>query len=424
MRANLNTLSEGIRIALSAIGASKVRAGLTILGVAIGVAVVVTMAAMITGIRSSIFESFEAAGPENFFVMPFDFSEIRLTGDGSGRPPWWNRPDLTHEEIRRIERLPTVDEATVDFDFSVTMSFEGNRVTGIQSSGNSAGWPSYVPGDFSAGRNFVPSEVQQARAVVVLSRSLAEELFGQRDPIGRSIRVSARRRGVNPLFRVVGVFDQEGNVFAEVVDHFAIFPWTSAEKRLKARNPFQNFLSLVVVPNPDFGRDEAKDQVTTVLRSMRGLGPGDDNNFALVESQQMIETFDQLTAVFFLVMIALSSVALMVGGIGVIGIMMISVTERTREIGIRKAVGATRNEILWQFLVEAAVLTFMGGAIGLGLGAALATGIEARTPVPAAIPLWSIIAALVSAIVTGMLFGLFPALRGARMTPVRALGFE
>ncbi|MYK68439.1 MAG: FtsX-like permease family protein [Gammaproteobacteria bacterium] len=157
---------------------------------------------------------------------------------------------------------------------------------------------------------------------------------------------------------------------------------------------------------------------------MRGLGPGDDNNFALIESQQMIDTFDQLTAVFFLVMIALSSVALLVGGIGVIGIMMISVTERTREIGIRKAVGATRNEILWQFLVEAAVLTFMGGAIGLALGAALATGIEARTPLPAAIPLWSVIAALVSAIVTGMLFGLFPALRGARMTPVRALGFE
>lgn len=424
MRANLNTLTEGIRIALSAIGASKVRAGLTILGVAIGVAVVVTMAAMITGIRSSIFESFEAAGPENFFVMPFDFSEIRLTGDGSGRPPWWNRPDLTHEEIRRIERLPAVDEATVDFDFNVTMSFEGNRVTDIQSSGNSAGWPSYTPGDFSAGRNFVPSEVQQTRAVVVLSTALAEELFGQRDPIGKSIRVSARRRGVNPLFRVVGVFDLEGNVFAEVVDHIAIFPWTSAEKRLKARNPFQNFLTLVVVPSPDFERDEAKDQVTTVLRSMRGLGPGDDNNFALIESQQMIDTFDQLTGVFFLVMIALSSVALMVGGIGVIGIMMISVTERTREIGIRKAVGATRNEILWQFLVEAAVLTFMGGAIGLGLGAALATGIEARTPLPAAIPLWSIIAALVSAIVTGMLFGLFPALRGARMTPVRALGFE
>lgn len=424
MKANLNTLGEGIRIALSAIRASKVRAGLTILGVGIGVAVVVTMAAMITGIRSSVAEGFEAAGPENFFVMPFDFSEIRLAGDGSGRPPWWNRPDLTHEEIRRIERLPAVAEATVDFDFNVTMSFEGNRVSGIGSSGNSAGWPSYTAGDFTAGRNFVPSEVQQARAVVVLSSALAEELFGQRDPIGRSVRVSARRRGVNPLFRVVGVFDLEGNVFAEVVDHIAIFPWTSAEKRLKARNPFQNFLSLVVVPHPDFPRDVTKDQVTTVLRSMRELGPGEDNNFALVESQQMIETFDQITAVFFLVMIALSSVALLVGGIGVIGIMMISVTERTREIGIRKAVGATRNEILWQFLVEASVLTFLGGAIGLGLGALVAAGIEARTPVPASIPFWSIVAALTSAIVTGMLFGLFPALRGARMTPVKALRFE
>ena len=157
---------------------------------------------------------------------------------------------------------------------------------------------------------------------------------------------------------------------------------------------------------------------------MRGLGPGEDNNFSIIESEQMIATFDQLTGAFFLVMIALSSVALMVGGIGVIGIMMISVTERTREIGIRKAVGATRNEILWQFLVEASVLTFLGGALGLALGAGVADFIEARTPIPAVIPFWSIIAALASAIMTGMLFGLFPALRGARMTPVRALGFE
>ena len=423
MKARLNTLNEGIRIALDAIRASKVRAGLTILGVAIGVAVVVTMAAMITGIRSSILAPFEVAGPNNFFVTPFDFTDARLVTDGSGRPPWWDRPELTHEEIDRIERLPAVSDAVVNFEFNPTFSYEGRRVQAFQGNGMSAGWTASQPGEFTAGRNFVPTEVEAARAVVVISPGLAEELFGQRDPIGRSVRVSAGRRGVSPLFRVVGVYSAQDNIFAEAFDHWAIFPWTAAEKRLKARNRF-NFLMLTIVPRPGFLRDEAKDQVTTVLRSMRGLGPAAENNFALVESQQIIDSFNQLTAAFFLVMIALSSVALMVGGIGVIGIMMISVTERTREIGIRKAVGATRNEILWQFLVEASVLTFMGGAIGLGLGALLANGIEARTPIPAAIPLWSVVAALGSAIVTGMLFGLFPALRGARMTPVKALRFE
>ena len=423
MRARLYVLREGVRIALDAIRATKVRASLTIAGVAIGVGVVVTMAAMITGIRSSILAPFESAGPENFYLTPFDFTDVRLVGDGSGRPPWWDRPELTHEEIDRIERLPAVSEAVVNFEFSPTFSFEGRRVRAFQGNGMSAGWVAAQPGRFIAGRNFVPTEVDEGRAVVVISTGLAEELFGQRDPVGRSVRVTAGRRAVSPLFRVVGVYEMEDNIFAEAFDHWAIFPWTAAEKRLKARNRF-NFLMLTIVPREPFSRDQAKDQVTTVLRSMRGLGPAEDNNFALVESQQIIESFNQLTAAFFLVMIALSSVALLVGGIGVVGIMLISVTERTREIGIRKAVGATRNEILWQFLVEAAVLTFLGGAIGLGLGAALADLVEARTPIPAAIPLWSVVAALASAVITGMAFGLFPALRGARMTPVKALRFE
>ena len=143
-----------------------------------------------------------------------------------------------------------------------------------------------------------------------------------------------------------------------------------------------------------------------------------------MKSDQVIQWFNQLTGVFFLVMLALSSVGLLVGGIGVIGIMMISVTERTREIGVRKAVGATRREILWQFLVEAAVLTLLGGGVGMALGALTAEGVARVTPIPAAIPLWSVVAAITMAIVTGILFGLFPALRAAKMEPVVALRHE
>ena len=143
-----------------------------------------------------------------------------------------------------------------------------------------------------------------------------------------------------------------------------------------------------------------------------------------MKSDQLVQIFNQLTGVFFVVMLGLSSVGLLVGGIGVIGIMMISVTERTREIGVRKAVGATRREILWQFLVEAAVLTSLGGGFGMALGALVAEGVQSATPIPATIPLWSVAAALTMAIVTGMLFGLFPAMRAARMEPVVALGHE
>ena len=205
----LQTLGEGFRIAASAIRANQVRASLTILGVAIGVAVVVTMAALITGIRSSVLEAFESAGPDNFVVTRFDMTNVRIVHDGSGRPPWWNKPKISPLEAERIARLPGVRDAIVDFDMNLSISFEGDRVTGIQASGNSAEWPQYTIGNFQAGRNFIPSEVEQGRAVIVISTALATDLFGQLDPIGKRVRVSAGRGGANQLFTVVGVFDAE-----------------------------------------------------------------------------------------------------------------------------------------------------------------------------------------------------------------------
>ena len=418
----MHTLDEGIKIALDALRAHKLRSALTMLGVAIGVSVVVTMAAMITGIRTEILATFEAAGPDNFMVMPFDFSEARLI---SNRPPWWGKPEITNEEIRRIGALPGIKEAIVSFDFQTNLDHDGGRIRGVQTTGTSAAWPEYTVGDFVAGRNFLPAEVNQARAVVVISSGLAESLFGDLDPIGKRIRMRATNafRNTSEPFEVVGVFDLEGNIFASAVRHFAIVPWTAGDKRLKARNRW-SFVNLQIVPLDGVTSEDAQDQIIGTLRGMRGLRAWEENNFAIAKSEQLVEVFNQLTGVFFVVMLGLSSVGLLVGGIGVIGIMMISVTERTREIGVRKAVGATRREILWQFLVEAAVLTALGGAFGMALGAAVAEGVQKATPIPATIPLWSVAAALTMAIVTGMLFGLFPALRAARMEPVVALSHE
>jgi len=417
----LQALGEGFRIAASAIRANKVRASLTILGVAIGVAVVVTMAALITGIRSSVLEAFESAGPDNFVVTRFDMTNVRIVHDGSGRPPWWNKPKISPLEAERIARLPGVRDAIVDFDMNLSISFEGDRVTGIQASGNSAEWPQYTIGNFKAGRNFIPAEVEQGRAVIVISTALATDLFGQLDPIGKRVRVSAGRGGANQLFTVVGVFDAGENIFSDAVQHFAVLPYTTGLKRLKANDMF---LQVLVVPQPGIPQVEAQDQVIGLLRTMRGLGPTDENNFAVIRSDQLVDLFNQLTGVFFIVMLALSSVGLLVGGVGVIGIMLISVTERTREIGIRKAVGATRREILWQFLVEAGVLTLLGGASGMLIGGAAAKGVEAITPIPASIPFWSVAVALSMAVFTGMLFGLLPAVRASRLEPVDALRYE
>ncbi|MBW3534343.1 MAG: ABC transporter permease [Gemmatimonadetes bacterium] len=416
----LETLREGVIVALDAVRTNKVRSFLTILGVAVGVAVVVTMAALVTGIRETMFDAVESAGPNNFVVMRFDFTSVRLITSG-GRPPWWDKPEITPAEAERIASLPAVEESLYNFGASLTADFEGRRVPDIQSQGYSSGWPAYTTGDFIAGRDFTPAEVRRSRPVAVLSAELALELFGQRDPIGRQVGVSSPFRDTREEFTVVGVFQPEENIFTAAVKHWIVFPYTAGFKRLKMSDAQAQIL---VVPRSDATLDEAQDQVTAALRSMRGLGPREENDFALVSSARILEVFNQLTGVFFVVMLGLSSAALMVGGVGVVGIMLISVTERTREIGIRKAVGATRREILWQFLVEAAVLTSLGGGVGLIIGAAVAGVVQAATPVPASIPLWSVAAALGMAAVTGMLFGLLPALRASRLEPVVALRAE
>jgi len=365
-------------------------------------------------------DGFESAGPDNFGVMRFDFSAVRASFGGQ-RSPWWNKPRIEPEEAERLARLPAVREALYNFDFGSTMAVEGRRVRGVQSYGYSSGWPAYTPGRFVAGRDFIPQEVTQSRPLVVISLSLAEQLFGGRDPVGRKIRVTLGRRAVSEAFTVVGVFEREENVFSSIVEEWAIFPYTSALKRLKASN-WQ--ASVWIVPRETVRQQAAIDQVIGAMRSMRSLRPRDENNFAIMRSDQILATFNTFLGIFFLIMLALSSVGLLVGGIGVIGIMIISVTEQTREIGIRKAVGATRQEILWQFLVESAVLTLLGGAAGLALGAALAEGVAAYTPIPATIPLWAISTALAMAIVTGVLFGIAPAYRASRMDSIHALRFE
>jgi putative ABC transport system permease protein len=200
-----------------------------------------------------------------------------------------------------------------------------------------------------------------------------------------------------------------------------VIPHTTAFKRLGA-NP--DFTSLLVVPAVGVAQEEAMDDVTAALRVARGLRPAEENNFALIRQEAFLDLFNRITGVFFLVMLVLSSIGLMVGGVGVVAIMMISVSERTREIGVRKALGATRREILWQFLVEAMTVTVIGAVIGLVLGGGGAMLVGALTPIPASVPLWSIAAALAVSALCGIGFGLYPANKVARLDPVEALRYE
>ena len=251
--------------------------------------------------------------------------------------------------------------------------------------------------------------------MVVINQKLSDWLFGHLDPIGRTVRIAGLP------YSVIGVFNPPPSLFGEENHFQAFLPHGAFVKHVRY---WKGWMSFLVGPADSVGTLQAMEDVTVALRVKRGLRPGQDDNFAVVSQEKFLESVNSTTLVLRVVMIVLSMVGLAVGGVGVIAIMMISVTERTREIGVRKALGATRREILWQFLVEAATLTMAGGICGMLAGGLVAFLIAAATPIRAHVPAGSLVLALVAAAVTGLLFGIYPAARAARLDPVEALRYE
>jgi putative ABC transport system permease protein len=410
----LRSVGEGAAIALDSIRANKLRSALTILGVVIGVTTVMAVASLVQGIRRQIFNAIEVAGPTTFYIIRY-FSQTPINPD---RLPYEVRirPVLQRSDADAVRRLPEVRYAGIWVQVFQKIEYQGVRTQQVIVFGADDRYMEIQGGTLLRGRFFSRAELT-GEPVIVLESAVADRLFGRLDPLGKQVRVGGRS------LRVIGVFEKPSNIFEPPGQNTGgVVPFATARESFQYDET--NALFIAVKPRSRIEVGPAMDAVTVALRRVRNLRPGDPNTFDLITQDQILDVVGNFTSYFFLAMVALSSVALLVGGIGVMAIMMVSVSDRTKEIGLRKALGATRREVLWQFLVEAATLTLVGGALGIVFGLLAGMLLKAAMSLESAVPLWSIVLACGVSVTIGLVFGLLPANRAARMDPVEALRHE
>jgi len=413
-----NDIYENLRMAMSTLLGNKLRSFLTVFGVVIGVITVMLIASIISGIDVSVKKEVESFGTRSIFISKYN------PGIHVGRMSREERmrKELTYEDALALSNLPAVDISVPVLDITnnffgqkLLVSGGGKTTASVALQGTTPEFERAGTQFISEGRFFSQSENDTKQSVCVIGSKVADDFFRFGSPLEQSIKIG------DAEFRVVGVLQKReqflGGGGSDDQNNVIYLPFTIA-KKLK---PNADDIMILAVARPGM-MDEAKDQVQDMLRVRRQVPFAAPDNFGMQTAESILDNFRSITAGLAIAMVVISSVGLMVGGIGVMNIMLVSVTERTREIGVRKAIGAKRSDILWQFLIEAATLTGIGGLVGLSIGWLLTFLL--RLLLPSYVPLWAPIGGLVASVGIGLIFGIWPAWKAARLDPIESLRYE
>ena len=423
-RLRVGLLAEVLSMAVDTLLNNKLRSALTVLGVVIGVTSIVGMTSLIRGFGDQFEALINQLGANTVYIAKFSISSF---ASGKGFLEVIKRPNITEEDGKAI-KASAPSAMIVGWQLGngpgsdpQRLSYRGISTKLIPVIGSSANFADINYIGMDSGRFFSPFEVDHRRNVMVLGYSVSQTLFPATDALGKNVRMNEEE------FTVIGVMAKRPSLLGGDPDAFAVIPSTTYDKSFdipRIRGYLQRFLFMGVVAYPGVPRQQLINEVQEVMRARHRLKVDQENDFDILTSDTIMNIFDQFTRAIFLALVVISSIALMVGGIGVMAIMTISVTERTREIGIRKALGARRREILWQFLLEAVFLTSLGGLLGIGLGSLIGLVVHLAAGFPVSLPWWSFAIGIGFSASVGIFFGLWPAFKASRLDPIEALRYE